>query len=64
MGWLIEQWGAFADWSASQHVLVQIVIGSLVLLAAYACFVFVLRLLGTWLREPVVARPGRPGKRG
>ncbi len=64
MEWFIKQWSAFADWSASQHVLLQIVIGSLVLLAAYACFVLVLSLLSAWLREPLVMRPGRPNKPG
>ena len=54
MQWFLENWRAFADWAAAQPVLVQITIGSLLLMLAYAAFVCTLtKLTG---RRPVLPR--------
>ncbi len=55
MEWFIQQWSTFADWAAAQHVLIQIVVGSLVLLLAYLLFVLVLSGLVSWVRHPLPA---------
>ena len=40
---LLGHWRALADWTASQPVLVQLAVGSTILLAAYVAFVLVIR---------------------
>ena len=45
MGYLVELWRAFADWAAGQPLLVQLVVGSTVLLIAYILFALVLSRL-------------------
>ena len=62
MDWLIEQWSAFAAWAASQPVPLQILIGSLVLLAAYLVFALALTRIGVWVRRPILPAPELPGK--
>ena len=39
----VGHWRALADWAASQPVLVQVAVGSTILLVAYAAFVLVIR---------------------
>ncbi len=56
MGYLVEIWRAFADWAASQPLLVQLVVGSTLLLIAYILFVIVLSKLTAPPREPVRER--------
>ncbi len=52
MQWFLENWRAFADWAAAQPVPVQITIGSVLLMLAYAAFVCILtKLTG---RPPVL----------
>ena len=58
MEWMIGQWSAFADWAASQLAPFRILIGSLVLLAAYLVFALVLKGLGAWVRQPILTSPG------
>lgn len=54
MQWLIGHWRVFAEWAAAQSVLVQIVVGSALLILAYAIFVCILtKLTG---RPPVLPR--------
>ena len=40
---LVGHWRALAEWAASQPVLVQLAVGSTILLAAYVAFVLVIR---------------------
>ncbi len=60
MEWIIEQWIGFADWTASQPVLLQTVIGSLVLSMAYLAFVLVLNLIGSWAGYPTLLPSHHP----
>lgn len=59
MQWFLENWRAFADWAAAQAVPVQITIGSLLLLLAYAAFVCILTTLTG--RHSVSSRQRRGG---
>ena len=56
MEWFMQQWSAFADWAAAQPVLIQVAVGSLVLLLAYFLFVLVLSGLVSWVRHPLYRR--------
>ena len=60
MDWFFGQWRAFADWTAGQPALVQVAIGSVVLLAAYLVFVLVLSWLSAWVRHPILSPPANP----
>ena len=55
MEWFMQQWSAFADWAAAQPVLIQVAVGSLVLLLAYFLFVLVLSGLVSWVSHPLPA---------
>ena len=61
---ILEQWGAFADWTAGQPVLLQIAIGSLILLTSYLVFTLVLHRIAAWAGCPTLLPPSRPADAG
>ena len=64
MEWIFQQWVAFADWAASQPVLLQIAIGSFILSMAYLAFVLVIRRIDSWASYPTFPPPDYPAEAG
>lgn len=45
MRWIVEQWAAFADWTAAQPLVIKLAVGSTLLLIAYVLFAFLIARL-------------------
>ncbi len=45
MSWIVEQWAAFAGWTAAQPLIIRLAVGSALLFLAYLLFAFLITRL-------------------